>query len=304
MKYRPIEYTAPIAGYYSVHLYGAVGGGNEQGKASAGGLGGYAGGQIYLNKGETVLVTPGGSGGKGLASNGYNGGGVSSKGYGGGGATDVVKNYVHRNANQLNAFASGGIVVNNRLDLTRPGAVLNYTIDVTAGHTYRVDLIGAGFVECDIGPEGGALAYQYVTTGTSEQLFVVAKKTGTITLQLPGHDDLFVSDMYIVDIADRVLIAAGGGGAANSTGTYNGTGDGRGGKGGGLDGENGYTNGASHYQNAGATAGAGFAYGYGQDSTTTSGAGGAGYFGGSAGATDTSGGGGGYKPGCREPLPP
>lgn len=294
MQYRPVEYTAPIAGYYSVHLYGAVGGGNKQGAASAGGLGGYAGGQIYLNKGETVLVTPGGSGGKGKVSNGYNGGGRADKGFGGGGATDVVKNYVHRNANQLNAFASGGIVVNNKLDLTRPGAQLNYTMEVTAGHMYRIDFIGSGFTGGDFGPpeNQGDVGF-YVTTETTQQAFIIPKKTGTMTIEFPGRDDLYISDMYIVDIADRIIIAAGGGGAADSTGTYNGTGDGRGGKGGGLDGENGYTDGASHYQNAGATAGAGFAYGVGGYAKKTAGAGGAGYFGGSGGATNTSGGGGG-----------
>lgn len=63
--YKPQIYQAPVAGMYSVHLYGSRGGGAAPGQPSAGGLGGHAAGQVYLNKGQKVLVTTGGIGGNG-----------------------------------------------------------------------------------------------------------------------------------------------------------------------------------------------------------------------------------------------
>lgn len=50
VELKPHIYTAPENGTYSVHLYGAAGGGSGKGQASAGGLGGYAAGQIYLTR--------------------------------------------------------------------------------------------------------------------------------------------------------------------------------------------------------------------------------------------------------------
>lgn len=63
-SYKPYVYTAPMDGYYSIHLYGSAGGGaTPDGKTdSARGKGGYAAGQLLLTKGQKILVTCGGMG--------------------------------------------------------------------------------------------------------------------------------------------------------------------------------------------------------------------------------------------------
>ena len=95
-KGEPEVFTAPVSGWYKLEAWGAAGGGGSlnQLKSSHGGLGGYATGKVYLNKGQQVLITVGGQGTKSTAlgtGGGYNGGGHGGpSGYGGGGATDIV----------------------------------------------------------------------------------------------------------------------------------------------------------------------------------------------------------------------
>lgn len=62
---RPYLFRVPQTGVYRVEAWGASGGGatTNQGAASAGGLGGYTRGYVSLQKGETLMIYPGGSGG-------------------------------------------------------------------------------------------------------------------------------------------------------------------------------------------------------------------------------------------------
>lgn len=299
MKYSPTIYTADQSGYFSVHLFGSVGGGGENGKESAGGLGGYAAGQIFLNKGDTILVTPGGIGsnaskvGEGL-SGGYNGGGNGKGANGGGGATDVVKKFTHYNANQMNSQSSGGVIENGILSLARPGAVYNGpNIPVTAGHLYRIDFVGTNLNEASFANTTGTIVHKLIAP-TYAEFFVRANANGNLNIKITGNNKAKLTDVYAIDMADRLLVAGGGGGADKPGGTLNGSGDGRGGTGGGLSGENGYTNGVKHYLNAGAQASAGNDIGFGGDATANNaGGGGGGFYGGKAGHVSESGGGGG-----------
>ena len=71
-------FTAPYKGTYKIEAYGAKG--SDYGEYS-GGKGGYAQGQIFLNKGDILYVYVGGQ-------NGYNGGGQGEISNGGG-STDI-----------------------------------------------------------------------------------------------------------------------------------------------------------------------------------------------------------------------
>lgn len=299
MKYSPTIYTADQSGYFSVHLFGSVGGGQENGKESAGGLGGYAAGQIFLNKGDTILVTPGGIGSNAAKvgdalSGGYNGGGNGKGANGGGGATDVVKKYTHYNANQMNSQSSGGVIENGILSLAKPGAVYNGpNIPVVAGHTYRIDFVGNNLNEATFANTTGTIIHQLIAP-TYAEFFVRANANGNLNIKITGNNKAKLTDVYAIDMADRLLVAGGGGGADKAGGSLNGSGDGRGGTGGGLSGENGYTNGVKHYLNAGAQASSGNDIGFGGDATANNaGGGGGGFYGGKAGHTSESGGGGG-----------
>ena len=78
-------FIVPESGLYTIETWGAQGG---TPKTSPGGLGGYAGGDVYLTKGDELKITVGGDGDP--ASKGYNGGGRLHRGiFYGGGATDV-----------------------------------------------------------------------------------------------------------------------------------------------------------------------------------------------------------------------
>jgi len=91
-------FTAPIAGTYSLEVWGASGGGDsDQLVGSHKGLGGYSKGNIPLTAGQNIYIYVGG---QGIASSnplgsggGWNGGGHGSTGscigYGGGGGTDI-----------------------------------------------------------------------------------------------------------------------------------------------------------------------------------------------------------------------
>ena len=90
-------FTASTPGYYKIELWGASGGCAWRDSSYSSG-GGYASGEIYLNKGDKLYVYVGGQGGSGGGTNPYNGpvGGYNGGGYGGnanssagGGATDV-----------------------------------------------------------------------------------------------------------------------------------------------------------------------------------------------------------------------
>lgn len=62
---RPYVFIVPQTGVYRVEAWGASGGGatTNQGASSAGGLGGYTRGYVTLEKGEELMIYPGGSGG-------------------------------------------------------------------------------------------------------------------------------------------------------------------------------------------------------------------------------------------------
>lgn len=319
VELKPHIYTAPENGTYSVHLYGAAGGGSGKGQASAGGLGGYAAGQIYLTKGQKILVTVGGVGSNAAAvgeqrSGGYNGGGNGASGsggsFGGGGATDIALNFTYQTANDIAAKASGAVVRNGIADLTASGAfywgprITSYT-----GHVYRVDYYGENLDKAKFDSlaytqnwasntlNNATLLHSYITSEHA-QLFWRVNTPSIVTGQefrVHGSGAARLREVYVVDMNDRLMVAGAGGGADNAGGTLNGSDDGRGGAGGGLTGEDGYTNGVRNSANKGAQASYGHAQGIGQDATsgTDEGAGGAGWYGGYKGSTSNSGGGGG-----------
>lgn len=319
VELKPHIYTAPENGTYSVHLYGAAGGGSGKGQASAGGLGGYAAGQIYLTKGQRILVTVGGVGSNAATvgeqrSGGYNGGGNGASGsggsFGGGGATDIALNFTYQTANDIAAKASGAVVRNGMADLTASGAfywgprITSYT-----GHVYRVDYYGENLDKAKFDSlaytqnwasntlNNATLLHSYITSEHA-QLFWRVNTPSIVTGQefrVHGSGAARLREVYVVDMNDRLMVAGAGGGADNAGGTLNGSDDGRGGAGGGLTGEDGYTNGVRNSANKGAQASYGYAQGIGQDATsgTDEGAGGAGWYGGYKGSTSNSGGGGG-----------
>ena len=319
VELKPHIYTAPENGTYSVHLYGAAGGGSGKGQASAGGLGGYAAGQIYLTKGQRILVTVGGVGSNAATvgeqrSGGYNGGGNGASGsggsFGGGGATDIALNFTYQTANDIAAKASGAVVRNGMADLTASGAfywgprITSYT-----GHVYRVDYYGENLDKAKFDSlaytqnwasntlNNATLLHSYITSEHA-QLFWRVNTPSIVTGQefrVHGNGAARLREVYVVDMNDRLMVAGAGGGADNAGGTLNGSDDGRGGAGGGLTGEDGYTNGVRNSANKGAQASYGHAQGIGQDATsgTDEGAGGAGWYGGYKGSTSNSGGGGG-----------
>lgn len=364
VEMKPHIFTADTSGYYSVHLYGSVGGGAAPGQPSAGGKGGYAGGQIYLKAGQQILVTVGGVGangatakgsteyewvlstdcgnysrgpqwsvnqpssgcsnhayyktgrtrGTGNISGGYNGGGnggtTSGGGYGGGGATDIAINFVYQNAAKASTQAGSGILQNGVLDLTRSGAFYyGPRISSQKGHIYRVDYYGENLDKANYDSlaytvnwnsntlNNATLLHSYITPEHAQLFWRV--DTPSIALgqefRVHGNGVVKLKEVYCVDMNDRLMVAAGGGGADNAGGTLNGSDDGRGGNGGGADGENGYSNGVSHYENGGAKATSGYAQGIGESTpeATDAGGGGAGWYGGYKGNTGNSGGGGG-----------
>lgn len=86
-------FTAPVAGWYKVQLWGAKGGGDLS-RPDGGGNGGYTTGEIKLKRGELVYVYVGFRGSdeilNGINANGFNGGGFPTTASGsGGGATDI-----------------------------------------------------------------------------------------------------------------------------------------------------------------------------------------------------------------------
>jgi len=120
----------------------------------------------------------------------------------------------------------------------------------------------------------------------------------TQEFHIAGHKDgVYISEVFVVDMNDRVLVAGGGGGADNAGGTTGGADDGTGGDGGGEAGTPGLSDGKPTNNAANATSG--WLPGIGQDATGTSsgytdmGAGGAGWYGGYMGKGNNAGGGGG-----------
>lgn len=307
VEFKPHIYTAPETGMYSIHLYGAAGGGAAIGKASAGGTGGHAAGQVYLTKGQKILVTVGGTGSNGNTvgyehSGGYNGGGyggtTSGGSFGGGGATDIALNYVHQDAAAMSNMTSGGVLKSGTLDLSAANSYYKGPhITTYKGHIYRVDYCGENLDNAKYEAPNQTLLWSYITAEHA-QLFYQANSDSSTNGQefkVLGNGVAKLKETYVVDMNDRLLVAGAGGGADNETGTLNGENDGRGGAGGGLSGEDGYTNGVRTYLNAGAKATSGYAQGIGENSVKNSdrGAGGAGWYGGSKGADGNSGGGGG-----------
>ena len=93
------------SGYYKIQTWGAQGG-------NAGGKGGYAEGEVYLEKGDHLTVAIGGAGTistSGCGGEGYNGGGCAfTTGGGGGGATSIRLNGNDLNKTLLMAGGGGG----------------------------------------------------------------------------------------------------------------------------------------------------------------------------------------------------
>lgn len=363
--YRPQIFQAKTSGMYSIHLYGAAGGGNSKGQGSAGGYGGYVGGQVYLTAGQKVLVTTGGIGSNGtlnsrkteyewaypsgcglygqtywgetpegsrcsnhtlqktgrsrvvggLAAGGYNGGGhggtTGSGGYGGGGATDIALNFVNQTANQMGNYTSGGTVSGGKLQLSTSSAFYwGPRMDSKAGHIYRVDYYGENLDKATFDtfaylPNGttqqnnATKVHEFITANYAQIFYRVNNpaKTAGQEFRVFGNSGVAIQEMWVVDMDDRVLVAAGGGGADDvgaASGTPGGANDGSGGDGGGENGGNGKRDGAAYSGNAGAKASGGYLPGVGGDAQSSdAGGAGAGWYGGTGGVGGNDGGGGG-----------
>lgn len=322
-EFKPHIFTAPMDGYYSFHLYGSAGGGAGKpgtDQPSRGGKGGYAAGQILLTKGQQVLVTCGGQGSNADSvgasrSGGYNGGGNANTGnvggWGGGGATDVATNFVYKAGGLLNTTQTGGSIQGNRLSLPSVNALYwGPRMTTYKDHIYRVDYYGQNLDKASFAAHGyvngkqslnnATLLHSY-TSSEHVQLFYrvnTQPDANTQEFHVAGHKDgVYISEVFVVDMNDRVLVAGGGGGADNAGGTAGGADDGSGGDGGGEAGTPGLSDGKPTNNAANATSG--WLPGIGQDATGTSsgytdmGAGGAGWYGGYMGKGYNAGGGGG-----------
>lgn len=321
-EFKPHIFTAPMDGYYSFHLYGSAGGGAGKpgtSQPSRGGKGGYAAGQILLTKGQQVLVTCGGQGSNADSvgasrSGGYNGGGNANTGnvggWGGGGATDVVTNFVYKAGGLLNTTQSGGSIQGNRLRLPAGAVYWGPRMTTYKDHIYRVDFYGQNLDKASFGAHGyvngkqslnnATLLHSYISSEHVQLFYRVNTQpdANTQEFHVSGHKDgVYISEVFVVDMNDRVLVAGGGGGADDAGGTVNGANDGSGGDGGGEAGTPGLSDGKPINNAANATSG--WLPGIGQDATGTSygytdmGAGGAGWYGGYMGKGYDAGGGGG-----------
>lgn len=322
-EFKPHIFTAPMDGYYSFHLYGSAGGGAGKpgtNQPSRGGKGGYAAGQILLTKGQQVLVTCGGQGSNADSvgasrSGGYNGGGNANTGnvggWGGGGATDVATNFVYKAGGLLNTNQSGGSIQGNRLSLPNDNAFYwGPRMTSYKDHIYRVDYYGQNLDKARFdsyaykpsgkGPNNATLLHSYITSQHVQLFYRVNEASNNLgqEFRVFGHKDgVYISEVFVVDMNDRVLVAGGGGGADNAGGTAGGAEDGTGGDGGGEAGTPGLSDGKPTNNAANATSG--WLPGIGQDATGTSGgytdmgAGGAGWYGGYMGKGNNAGGGGG-----------
>lgn len=322
-EFKPHIFTAPMDGYYSFHLYGSAGGGAGKpgtNQPSRGGKGGYAAGQILLTKGQQVLVTCGGQGSNADSvgasrSGGYNGGGNANTGnvggWGGGGATDVATNFVYKAGGLLNTNQSGGSIQGNRLSLPNDNAFYwGPRMTSYKDHIYRVDYYGQNLDKARFdsyaykpsgkGPNNATLLHSYITSQHVQLFYRVNEASNNLgqEFRVFGHKDgVYISEVFVVDMNDRVLVAGGGGGADNAGGTAGGADDGTGGDGGGEAGTSGLSDGKPTNNAANATSG--WLPGIGQDATGTSGgytdmgAGGAGWYGGYMGKGNSAGGGGG-----------
>lgn len=322
-EFKPHIFTAPMDGYYSFHLYGSAGGGAGKpgtDQPSRGGKGGYAAGQILLTKGQQVLVTCGGQGSNADSvgasrSGGYNGGGNANTGkvggWGGGGATDVATNFVYKAGGLLNTTQTGGSIQGNRLSLPSANALYwGPRMTTYKDHIYRVDYYGQNLDKASFAAHGyvngkqslnnATLLHSYISSEHVQLFYRVNTQpdTNTQEFHVAGHKDgVYISEVFVVDMNDRVLVAGGGGGADNAGGITGGDDDGTGGDGGGEAGTPGLSNGKPTNNAANATSG--WLPGIGQDATSTSsghtdmGAGGAGWYGGYMGKGNNAGGGGG-----------
>lgn len=322
-EFKPHIFTAPMDGYYSFHLYGSAGGGAGKpgtDQPSRGGKGGYAAGQILLTKGQQVLVTCGGQGSNADSvgasrSGGYNGGGNANTGnvggWGGGGATDVATNFVYKAGGLLNTTQTGGSIQGNRLSLPSANALYwGPRMTTYKDHIYRVDYYGQNLDKASFAAHGyvngkqslnnATLLHSYISSEHVQLFYRVNTQpdTNTQEFHVAGHKDgVYISEVFVVDMNDRVLVAGGGGGADNTGGITGGADDGTGGDGGGEAGTPGLSDGKPTNNAANATSG--WLPGIGQDATGTSsghtdmGAGGAGWYGGYMGKGNNAGGGGG-----------
>lgn len=322
-EFKPHIFTASMDGYYSFHLYGSAGGGAGKpgtDQPSRGGKGGYAAGQILLTKGQQVLVTCGGQGSNADSvgasrSGGYNGGGNANTGnvggWGGGGATDVATNFVYKAGGLLNTTQTGGSIQGNRLSLPSANALYwGPRMTTYKDHIYRVDYYGQNLDKASFAAHGyvngkqslnnATLLHSYISSEHVQLFYRVNTQpdANTQEFHVAGHKDgVYISEVFVVDMNDRVLVAGGGGGADNAGGIPGGDDDGTGGDGGGEAGTPGLSNGKPTNNAANATSG--WLPGIGQDATGTSsvhtdmGAGGAGWYGGYMGKGNNAGGGGG-----------
>lgn len=111
-------FTAPVAGYYNLQVWGAQGGRSlaDGSIKDTGGLGGYSSGDVYLEAGETIYIAVGGKGADPVrgtdSAGGWNGGGNSTHDHSddevagaGGGATSIT-NGTKRGDGQLKNYSS------------------------------------------------------------------------------------------------------------------------------------------------------------------------------------------------------
>jgi hypothetical protein len=129
MLEREQTFTVPETGLYRLEVWGAEGSyGNESwgGNRSAPGRGGYARGEITLNKGETVIIRIGGQAQPNVG--GWNGGGTSTSSFAGsgGGATDIRRGGTGL-ANRIIVAGGGGGGADSppRSELTLHGGTSN-----------------------------------------------------------------------------------------------------------------------------------------------------------------------------------
>ena len=111
------SFTAPVAGTYTVEVWGAQGGGGTN-CYGTGGAGGYSKGNVTLTAGQVIYVGVGQAGFKSSSATAYNGGGAGNvyspdHGYTGGGATHIatatgVLASLSGNQNSVLVVAGGG----------------------------------------------------------------------------------------------------------------------------------------------------------------------------------------------------
>ena len=247
------HFTVPETGRYLIQAYGASGGdsygGSMDNYSSTGGLGGYATGIAYLEKGEVLDVVVGGQGT--ASSGGYPcGGKASSNVYGGGSSSWVLGNRVYVES-QIGSTSSNSYIKNGKVKFAPV-----YKTPMRK-NKIKISVKGEGLDDRQI---------RIVGVGDGTQFAVVDKYTPSnnkyISKSVDKHDEVtfeaditkevldFKVQVYYTSSKTRVdsvtisssmcpIIEAGGGGGAGKTGQNAAKGssvDNSGGAGGGVQG--------------------------------------------------------------------